>query len=118
MPNAAARPSSRRVCPAMRGRQIAASSTAARATRRNAVAAGPSSSNSDFAIAAPVWVDAIPTTTNAGAGMRRALSSRAGGELLAGNDRDDPPAPAMLELDRAGAGRVDRVVPADAHALA
>src|SRR3954467_1175996 len=112
-----ASPSSRRECPATRGRQIATSSTAASATRRNAVAAGPSSSKSVFAIAAPVWVEAIPTTTNAGAGMRRAVLSRVGGELLAGNDRDDAPAPAVLEGDRAGTGRVDRVVLADADAL-
>src|SRR3954462_1241829 len=104
-------PRSRRACPASRGRQISARSTAASATRRNAVAAGPSSSNSVFAIAAPVWVDAMPTTTNAGAGTRRTAWSRRVGELLAGwDDRDDAAAPALLELDRPGAYREDRVV--------
>src|SRR4051812_23878099 len=116
-PKAPASASSPRECPASRGRQISASSTAAKATRRNAVAAGPRSSNSVFAMAAPHWVDAMPTTTKAGAGTARTRFSR-GGLLAGGQHGDHAPAPAVLELDGAGPRGEDRVVLADAHALA
>src|SRR4051812_37726081 len=90
----------------------------ASATRRNAVAAGLSSSKSVLAIAAPVWVDAMPTTTNAGAGTRGRVLSGAEALLAGGHDGDHAAAPAMLELDGAGPCGEDRVVLADADALA
>src|SRR3954464_5570345 len=119
-PKAPASASSRRECPASRGRQISASSTAARATRRNAVAAGPRSSNRVFAMAAPHWVDAMPTTTKAGAGIARTRFRRFRLRVLlaGGHDGDHAPAPAVLELNGAGPRGEDRVVLADADALA
>src|SRR4051812_44462927 len=112
-PKAPASASCRRECPASRGRQISASSTAARATRRNAVAAGPRSSNSVFAMAAPHWVDAMPTTTKAGAGIARTRFSRRV-LLVGGHDGDHAPAPAVLEVDGTRPRGEDRVVLADA----
>src|SRR3954462_14372983 len=117
-PKAPASARSWREWPVIRGRQMAASRTAASATRRKAVAAGPSSSNSVFAIAAPVCVEAIPTTTNAGAGIRRTAVRRVEVLLAGGHDGDHAPAPALLELDGAGPRGEDRVVLADADALA
>src|SRR4051812_4437354 len=90
----------------------------ASATRRNAVAAGLSSSKSVLAIAAPVWVDAMPTTTNAGAGTRRRVLRGPEALLAGGHDRDHAPAPALLEVHGAGSRGVDRVVLADPDALA
>src|SRR5262245_55639009 len=65
-PNAAA---SRR-SPATRGRQIAHSTTAANASRRNAVPAGPSAPNSVTAKAAPICGDAAETMTRTTATAR------------------------------------------------
>src|SRR3954452_4921116 len=59
----------------------------------------------------------MPTTTKAGAGIERTRFSRR--VLLAGgHDGDDAPAPAVLEVDGAGARGEDGVVLADADALA
>src|SRR4051794_30232781 len=117
-PKAPASARSWREWPVIRGRQIAASSTAASATRRKAVAAGPSSSKSVFAIAAPVWVDAIPTTTNAGAGtLRRVFSSthavdrpeaRAPDEVERGPVDGDHARP--IAVDRRAGGSVARAL--------
>ena len=68
--NGRMRPSSRRLRPAMLGRQTRASTRAAAATRTNTVPPGPISSKSDFESAAPTCTEAIAITTRATGGTQ------------------------------------------------
>src|SRR4051812_28665769 len=65
----------RRSTPATRGRQISASTSAAKAVRSSTTPPGPRSSNSDLAIAPPTCTEATPATTSSGAGTARSADT-------------------------------------------
>src|SRR5918998_2721133 len=82
---------SARARPATAGLQIATGVSAGKATRMNTVPAGPTSSNRDFANAAPNWTDATAANTRSGGGIRS-------GRIMAVH-RTDAPERSYRELE-------------------
>src|SRR5437016_5166120 len=117
-PNSSAIVRSSRLCPRNRGRHRATSTAAPKTIRRSTVPLGPRRSKSPFAIPAPLWTVTAAASTRNGAGTRR--SPLAGGALagVVRGDGDHAPAAAGGELHPPGTRGEDRVVPADARAVA